>query len=250
MRSPRVRGSPQLSPWPARGRTGHRPDVHLDRQRGQRQLANCRQLVRLVRQPAAGEQPDQHLPDPVRLDAADQHPQLQPVGPLLTYNSGAGSFSTSGSNTLTLGAGGITNNSSNTQTFSAPITLGAAQTWTNDGGSFIVNGAVATGGFDLATAGSGNTFITGVISGGGGLTKTDGGTLVLTGDNTYSGGTTISSGILQLGGGSSSSTSGSITGNVAVSSGTVLLYARSDDVTYSDVISGAGRLSKSDDGAR
>ncbi len=56
--------------------------------------------------------------------------------------------------------------------------------------------------------------LTGVIgngNGAGALSKVGAGTLVLTGNDTYTGGTTISAGTLQLGSGG---TSGSITGNV------------------------------------
>ena len=52
----------------------------------------------------------------------------------------------------------------------------------------------------------------GVVSGTGSLTQAGSGTLILTGANTYSGGTTISAGTLQIGNGG---TTGSIAGNVA-----------------------------------
>src|SRR5271166_3611029 len=76
------------------------------------------------------------------------------------------------------------------------------------------------------------TEVTGAISGTGQLTKTGSGALVLIGTNTYSGGTTISAGTLQIGNGG---TSGSIVGNVA-DNGT-LAFDRSDAVTFSGVIS-------------
>src|SRR5208337_4622589 len=69
------------------------------------------------------------------------------------------------------------------------------------------------------------------------ITKTDLGTLILTGTNTYTGGTTISGGTLQLGNGG---TSGSITGNVT-DNGT-LAFDRSDAVTIGVVVSGTGSL--------
>ncbi|MGE8658230.1 MAG: autotransporter domain-containing protein [Achromobacter sp.] len=69
------------------------------------------------------------------------------------------------------------------------------------------------------------------------LTKAGAGTLILTGANRYTGGTTIAGGTLQLGDGGDR---GSITGNVA-NQGT-LAFNRSDNVTFGGDISGAGAL--------
>ncbi len=61
------------------------------------------------------------------------------------------------------------------------------------------------------------------IAGSVGLTKNGGGTLILSGTNTYTGGTTISAGTLQIGNGG---TTGSIVGNV--NNGGILAFNRSD----------------------
>lgn len=77
----------------------------------------------------------------------------------------------------------------------------------------------------------------GGIAGTGSLAKTGDGALVLTGAGTYTGGTTIDSGLLQLGDGG---TSGSIVGDVS-NSGT-LAFNRSDTLVFDGVISGAGNV--------
>ncbi|WP_196217485.1 autotransporter-associated beta strand repeat-containing protein, partial [Burkholderia pseudomallei] len=113
----------------------------------------------------------------------------------------------------------------------APVSL--AETTAGSGISLIRVG-------DGTAAGSGYTAtIDSVLQGTGvGVTKADLGKLVLTGANTYTGGTTISAGALQLGNGG---TSGSIVGNV-VDNGT-LIFNRSDNAgTVSGVISGTGGI--------
>jgi autotransporter-associated beta strand protein len=74
------------------------------------------------------------------------------------------------------------------------------------------------------------------------LTKVGGGTLRLTAENTYTGGTTISGGTLQLGGGPT----GSIVGNV-LNNG-VLEVVRTNAVTLDGVISGTGAFNQAGTG--
>ncbi|GAB3784669.1 autotransporter-associated beta strand repeat-containing protein [Dyella agri] len=75
------------------------------------------------------------------------------------------------------------------------------------------------------------------ISGSIDLVKVGAGTLVLTGTDSYTGGTTVSAGTLQLGNGG---TSGVITGDV-IDNGS-LVFDRSDNVTFTGIISGSGSL--------
>jgi autotransporter-associated beta strand protein len=69
--------------------------------------------------------------------------------------------------------------------------------------------------------------------------KTGVGTFILTGTNTYTGGTEVLAGTLQIGNGG---TSGSIIGDILNNANVTL--NRSDAVTYGDVMSGTGSLTK------
>jgi len=108
----------------------------------------------------------------------------------------------------------------------AGATLGDTQT------TIRVGDGTAAGANFKATI---NNELTGFVS----LDKTDAGTLVLGGNNTYTGGTTISGGTLQVGDGG---TTGSITGDV-VNNGT-LVFNRSDDSAFTGLVSGTGNLVK------
>ena len=126
--------------------------------------------------------------------------------------------------------------------------LSAANTYT--GGTIVTAGTLQIG--DGATSGSivGNVLdnatlsfnradtvvFPGVVSGTGLLAQYGGGTTILTGANTYTGGTRIAAGTLQLGDGG---TNGSIVGDVSATSGT-LVFDRSDAVVFPGAISGAG----------
>ena len=97
----------------------------------------------------------------------------------------------------------------------------------------IVLGDNVTLNVDLA---GGNTRTLSGISGSGALDKTGGGTLILTGTDTYSEGTTISGGTLQIGNGGVSGSLGS--GSVDISDDCSLVFDRSDNLTVSNTISG------------
>ncbi|MFD1198291.1 autotransporter outer membrane beta-barrel domain-containing protein [Brucella gallinifaecis] len=93
--------------------------------------------------------------------------------------------------------------------------------------------------------GSITTTIASELQGSHGFTKTDYGTLILTGDNTYSGVTNVENGTLQIGNGG---TTGSVAGDIVVGTNDShearLVYNRSDDITVDKVISGTGTLVK------
>ncbi len=124
----------------------------------------------------------------------------------LTFDATAGAFTVNptGTNvtTLQIGTGGITTASANNQTFAAPISLSAAQTWAiNGAGALAVSGAVNLGGntLTLGGTGAGAGTLSGVVSGTGGITKTGANTFTLGGANTYTGPTTVSGGVLATG---------------------------------------------------
>ena len=71
------------------------------------------------------------------------------------------------------------------------------------------------------------------------LTKAGSGVQILTGNNTYSGPTTVSGGTLQIGNGG---TSGSIDGTSSITNNATLVYNRSDGGTLASAISGGGNL--------
>jgi len=99
-----------------------------------------------------------------------------------------------------------------------------------------------------ALGGTKTATISATIAGSSGLTKAGPGTLTLTGSNTYSGTTTITSGNLQIGNGGTSGTLGS--GPVTIASGASLTIHRSDDYSppARQIISGAGTLIKDGSG--
>ena len=134
---------------------------------------------------------------------------------------------------------------------SSEANLGAASGAVSmDGGTLAITGhtfsgtaraiTVGSDGGTLDIADTANSFtITTALNGSGALTKSGAGGLVLTGNNSYGGGTTISAGSVQIGNGG---TTGSITGNV-VNNG-VLIFDRSDAVSFGGAISGSGSLIK------
>ena len=143
--------------------------------------------------------------------------------------------------TLAIGTGGSITASSGVNL----TTAGTAFDLSGGGNQTIrdlsgVNGSAVTLGANTLSLGTTNsTAFAGVISGIGALIKNGGGTLTVSGANTYTGGTTITAGTLQLGNGG---TSGSILGSVT-DNGT-LAFNRSDTVTFPGVISGSGNLAQ------
>ncbi|MDG5815711.1 autotransporter-associated beta strand repeat-containing protein [Chitinispirillales bacterium ANBcel5] len=95
----------------------------------------------------------------------------------------------------------------------------------NNAGNFLFGGKIEDGNSSLQ------------------LIKNNSGTLTLTGNNTYSDGTVISDGTLQIG---DNGTSGMIQGDITNNSS--LIFSRFDDINFDGVISGNGEVTKSGDG--
>lgn len=81
------------------------------------------------------------------------------------------------------------------------------------------------------------------ITGAGAVEKTGTRLLILAGNNTYAGGTTISAGNLQIGNGG---TSGSVAGNIIANA--TLTFNRSDTHAFSGIISGTGSVTQAGSG--
>ena len=180
--------------------------------------------------------------------------------------SGAGLIKT-GSGTLLLSGvntfAGAAILSAGTLSVGADTNLGSANGLTFDGGTLQITGTSLTSyaaGFigshavtltngktvSLDINNAANTFTISQIlnQGSGGLTKLGAGTLVLTAANTYTGTTSLSAGVLQVGNGGSTGDLGS--SNV-VDNGS-LIFNRSGAITVSNAISGTGSLTQAGPG--
>jgi autotransporter-associated beta strand protein len=139
----------------------------------------------------------------------------------LTFTNGAGSFNIgTSSNTLTVTANGVVNNSTNAQTLNVPVILtNAAQTLSAAAGNLTLGQSINSSGNLLTIADGGfNTAVNGAIVGSGGLTKTGSGILTLGGMNSYNGTTTVNGGAVVVNGVISNgvaSTSAIIVGNTS-----------------------------------
>ncbi|MEJ0049943.1 MAG: autotransporter domain-containing protein [Methylovirgula sp.] len=127
-----------------------------------------------------------------------------------------------------------------------------------------VNAALTSGVSTIDTNGLGATF-GGILSGNGGLAKVGAGTLVLTGTNSYAGGTDLNAGIIQVG---ADANLGAATGQLIFDGGTLqyangfssarsitlntgggIIDTNANNATLSGAIGGAGGLTKTGAGA-
>jgi extracellular elastinolytic metalloproteinase len=123
----------------------------------------------------------------------------------------------------------------------ATLNLASSDTIASLSGGGTTGGNVTLNSGTTLTVGGNNATTTyaGIISGSNGaLTKSGTGTFILTGANTYSGATTISSGVLQIGNGS---TTGSL-GTGSVIDNSSLVFNRTVSSSPANVISGGGTV--------
>lgn len=145
-----------------------------------------------------------------------------------------------GTGTLSkLGAGTLVLTGSNTYGGGTAVQAGTLQVGDGAVSGSIVGDAVIDSGGTLAFKRSDRVVFGGDMAGTGALRQSGAGTLVLTGQNTLSGVTTIDAGTLQVGDGG---TAGSIAGNIVNNAS--LVFNRADDFSYEGALSGAGATSK------
>jgi autotransporter-associated beta strand protein len=151
-----------------------------------------------------------------------------------------------GNGTLTLngsaGTGMHLTSTAGNVTFTVPIVVSGGSDIQIDGGTLEVaslNGTAVHIGTAAGTSfsynASSNLTFDGTITGAGAFAKRGNGTLTLTGNNTYTGGTTISAGTL-------AGNSDSLQGNIANTA--ALVFNQSANGTYSGILSGSGSLTK------
>ncbi len=159
----------------------------------------------------------------------------------------SGSISGNGSLTQT-GAGSVTLTGSNTYTGGTTVSAGTLQVGNGGSGEFLASPSVSLGNSaSLVFSQSDSLVYSGAITGGGNLTQAGPGLLILNGSsNSYTGGTTISGGTLQVG-------DGTLAGALGASPGTVndnglLVFNNPTDTTFAGAISGFGNLTQAGTG--
>ena len=167
---------------------------------------------------------------------------------------GAGNIVVSGAitnstSTLTKdGTGTLTLSGANTYSGATVISAGTLQVGNGtDAGSIGATASITNNGALVYNVGSGTRTNAAVISGAGALTQnSSGGTLKLTGSNTYTGATVISAGTLQIGDGTNAGSIGST--SAITNSGALVYNVGSGTRTNGAAINGNGTLTQNSSG--
>ncbi len=133
---------------------------------------------------------------------------------------------------------------SNTYTGGTTISAGTLQLGDGSINNGYVQGNIANQSMLVFANPAGQTY-GGVVSGNGSLIQAGPGTLALIGSNTFSGGTTISAGTLQIGTGGST---GSVSAVGGITDNSALVFNLANGYTYGGVISGSGNLTQGGSG--
>ena len=121
-------------------------------------------------------------------------------------------------------------NQTGNNTWAIGTTLAGPQSFLSSNGTLAVSAAITNAGFALTIDGAGNTAISGVIFGAGGLVKVGAGTAAISAQQTFTGGTRINAGVVNLTGGGGAS--GPIRGAVTVNPGATLQISTGDGFGY------------------
>ena len=170
---------------------------------------------------------------------------FSPLG--VTINSSSHNYTLSGQGGIA-GSAALTLDAANTRT----LTLATANTYTGpttvNGGNLNLSGTIRGSSLTISNNAAFTEASTGVIAGSGvTFTQNNPGTNLLTGANTYTGGTTINSGTLQLGDGTSGH-DGTIASSPTVEDDGALVFNLFGNSTYGGTISGPGTVTKNGPG--
>lgn len=156
-----------------------------------------------------------------------------------TVNNNIGALSvTISSGNLTLGSSNRLADTANVLLSGGVLNLGANSdtvgNFTMTSGSLLGAGNLTATSYTMSSG-----TVAAVLMGTSGLTKNTNGTVILSGNNTYTGATTINAGTLQVG---NNGTTGSLTS--AISNNATLVFNHSGNSVYSSTISGTGDVTK------
>lgn len=150
-------------------------------------------------------------------------------------------------NDLALGSTGVTVNSGarldsyGARTFAVPLTFANNTTLSGSNAAAVWTGPVTLNGTTSIGGGGTSVTLSGVVSGAGGaINKNDAITLILSGTNTYGGGTTLTGGIIQTTGNNSLGTAGLLINNTTIAGRLVFNVGTTGVTIPNDITVGSG----------